>query len=98
MTQSSSYSPLTSLMVSDSSNQRSNAVVVTNGQAGSQITQGVVANSSLCSITSLEVYRGNESSFRIHQDGFSLSDTATIQVITAENYLSVNNSRCIFSL
>ena len=37
-------------------------------------------NSSTCQISSLEVYRGREQAIEISHQGFSLSDSGTIQV------------------
>ena len=38
-------------------------------------------NSSLCNISSLEVYRGREQAIEISHDGFSLSNSGSIEVI-----------------
>ena len=37
-------------------------------------------NSSVCYISTLEVYRGREQAFKISHDGFTLSDNNTIEV------------------
>ena len=38
-------------------------------------------NSSVCNISSLEVYRGREKAIEISHNGFSLSERATIEVL-----------------
>ena len=40
-----------------------------------------LVNSSHCSISNLEVYRGREEAIKIGHDGFSLSNNSNIEVI-----------------
>ena len=39
-----------------------------------------LVNSSFCNISSLDVYRGREQAIEISHEGFSLSDSGTIEV------------------
>lgn len=68
----------------DSSNNQRDAVIVYNE------TRQLVS-SSLCSITSLEVYRGRGQSFEIDYGGLSLNESGNIRV-------SINNCAMHFSI
>ena len=58
----------------NSSNQVTNATIVYN-----ETSQLVPIVSSVCRITSLEVYRGRDHVTRIRHNGFSLSDSGTVE-------------------
>ena len=59
----------------NSTDKATNAIVINTKSKEKQI------NSSVCSISSLEVYRGREKAFEINHTGFLLDNSGTIEVI-----------------
>ena len=85
---SQQHSNITLTILIRTPNQRETLLMTP--EAGSILTEAVVVhrttthqsvNSSSCSISSLEVYRGKQQVFEIAHDGLSLKDNGTIKVV-----------------
>ena len=98
---SQQHSNITLTILIRTTNQRETLLMTP--EAGNILTEAVIVhrttmhqsvNSSSCSISSLEVYRGKQQAFEIAHDGWSLTDNGTIKVVTlfyGYDYVSLIN-------
>ena len=81
------------IQVSESSQSTTGQTATLNMDIATALVVGkntsLPVNSSVCHISTLEVYRGREQAFKISHDGFTLSNNSAIEVTQVYAYFVI---------